>query len=267
MQQQDKASVGASRALLQVVRVSKSFGPLRALDHVDLSVDRGEFVALLGLNGAGKSTLFQILSGLYVADEGSVHVNGTNLRDNAVAALKGLGIVFQEATLDLDLPVRASLRFHGGLHGMSAQQAAARGAEEIARVGLAERFGDIARKLSGGNRRRVEIARALMHDPVILLLDEPTVGLDPTTRRSILEYVQILCKSKGLGVLWATHLIDEAEDANRVAILHKGHIIAVAPPAELMRMSNRSSLSDAFLALIDEESAGRNGQIQTRSAQ
>ena len=238
------------RPVLAVTGAVKAYGALRALDRVDLEVGSGEFVALLGLNGAGKTTLFQLLSGLFVPDDGTITINGADMRRDPVAGLKGLGIVFQEPTLDLDLPVRASLRFHAGLHGMTDHRAKTRIDEELARLGLADRAADTARKLSGGNRRRVELARALMHDPRILLLDEPTVGLDPAMRRDILDYVLGLCRTRGIGVLWATHLVEEAERADRVVILHRGRVVDSAPPEALVRKSGKPSLSEAFLALI-----------------
>jgi ABC-2 type transport system ATP-binding protein len=238
--------------VLSASAIVKAYGSLRALDHVSLEVGRGEFVALLGLNGAGKSTLFQLLTGLFAADEGGIMVNGSDLRRDAVSALARLGIVFQEPTLDLDLPVRSSLRFHAGLHGMARQHADRRLGEELACLGLSDRAGDSARKLSGGNRRRVELARALMHDPQILLLDEPAVGLDPAMRRDILDYVLKLRRERGLGVLWATHLVEEAERADRVVILHRGRIVDNASPAALMEKTGQKTLSEAFLALIGE---------------
>lgn len=238
--------------VLAVRGVVKTYGTLRALDGVDLEVHRGEIVALLGLNGAGKTTLFQVLTGLFVPDDGTVTVNGFDMRRDAVAGLRSLGIVFQEPTLDLDLPVTSSLRFHAGLHGMDRQRANIRLTEELERLGLNDRKSDIARKLSGGNRRRVELARALMHDPAILLLDEPTVGLDPATRRDLLDYVVSLREGRGLAVLWATHLIEEAERADRVVILHRGRVVENAAPRALMERTGQTALSDAFLSLIGE---------------
>jgi ABC-2 type transport system ATP-binding protein len=248
------------RSLVSVEGVVKSYGPLKALDHVDLRVDTAEFVALLGLNGAGKTTLFQLLSGLFVPDDGIVVVNGADMRRDPVAGLQGLGIVFQESTLDLDLPVSSSLYFHAGLHGMARIAAKTRMAEELGRLGLGDGIGSIGRKLSGGNRRRVELARALMHDPRVLLLDEPTVGLDPAVRRDLLEYVLKLCKQRSLGVLWATHLVEEAERADRVVILHRGRVVESAPPADLMRKAGKPTLSEAFLSLIQATDAGRGAQ-------
>ena len=239
--------------LLVVKGAVKKYGDLTALDRVNLRVEKGEFVALLGLNGAGKTTLFSILTGLFVPDEGSVELNGYRMQIDPVASLRGLGIVFQEATLDLDLSVAASMHFHAGLHGMGREQAKIRISEELGRLGLKDRLGDSARKLSGGNRRRVELARALIHDPNILLLDEPTVGLDPATRVDILDYALKLKERRQIGILWATHLIDEAERADRVVILHEGRIVENDHPQTLIEKSRKDDLSSAFLYLIGED--------------
>jgi ABC-2 type transport system ATP-binding protein len=255
-----------ARAVVSIEGVAKSYGALKALDQVDLRVGEREFVALLGINGAGKTTLFRLLTGLFVPDAGVIFVNGSDMRRDPVSGLKGLGIVFQEATLDLDLPVASSLYFHAGLHGIPRGHARKRMMEELDRLGLADSGGTIGRKLSGGNRRRVELARALMHDPRLLLLDEPTVGLDPAMRRDLLDYVLTLCKRRGLGVLWATHLVEEAEHADRVVILHRGRVIESATPADLRQRAGAKTLSDAFLALTgareaaDAGVAARNGQ-------
>jgi len=235
-------------AVLAVEAVSKSYGPRRALERVSLGVGRGEFVALLGPNGAGKTTLFQLLSGLFNADAGSIRINGHDIRRDPIPALAGIGVVFQQPTLDLDLTVQANLRFHARLHGMG-RRAGARIHEELARLGLSERRDDLARSLSGGNRRRLELARALLHDPPVLLMDEATVGLDPASRRQLLDYVHELCRRRGVGVLWATHLVDEAEAARRVVVLHEGKVLASASPGELRARTGQDSLAGAFLAL------------------
>ena len=238
---------------LKVEEVSKSYGSVKALDKVSLHVARGEFVALLGPNGAGKSTLFQLLTGLFVPDAGRIEVAGFDMRHQARQALACLGVVFQQATLDLDLSVVANLRFHARLHGMG-RAARAHIDAELERIGLTARATDRARTLSGGNRRKVELARALLHDPVVLLMDEPTVGLDPASRAQLVEYVHSLCTHRDVGVLWATHLVDEAESADRVIILHKGHWIASGTAAELRERTGRRSLRDAFLDLTGEAS-------------
>lgn len=239
----------ASAPVLDVQDVVKSYGARRALDGVALSVAPGEFVALLGPNGAGKTTLFQLLSGLFVADAGQVVVEGENIRNSAVRALAGLGIVFQQPTLDLDLSVRANLRFHARLHGMNRTRATARIDEELQRLDLTDRADEQARSLSGGNRRKVELARALLHQPRVLLMDEATVGLDPASRRQLVDYVHDLCSDRAMGVLWATHLVDEADRADRVLVLHQGKLLAQGSVSSLVEDAGESSLSDAFLKL------------------
>jgi len=244
-----QSTAEAPSAVLSVHEVRKSYGRTRALDGVSLEVACGEFVALLGPNGAGKSTLFQLLSGLFVADSGQVAVLGHDIRHDATAALGGIGIVFQQPTLDLDLSVRANLRFNARLHGLPAARARQRIEEEMARLALAESADVPARTLSGGNRRRVELARALVHEPAVLLMDEATVGLDPASRRQLLDYVLGLTRGRGVGVLWATHLVDEAEDADRVVVLHRGRILAEGAPAELAARAGTPGLAAAFLAM------------------
>lgn len=250
----------SSAPALSVDAVSKYYGNLKALDELSLTVARGEFVALLGPNGAGKSTLFQLLTGLFVPDEGRIEVVGHDMRNDARAALAKLGVVFQQATLDLDLSVIANLRFHARLHGMG-RVAGQRIADELERIGQAERGKDPARALSGGNRRKIELARALLHEPALLLMDEPTVGLDPGSRELLLNYVHQLCRDRGMGVLWATHLVDEAERAHRVIVLHKGKRIAVDTPRALCDQTGTSTLGEAFLALTGVTSAKKEETV------
>lgn len=242
----------ASGPALVVEAVSKSYGAVKALDQVSLEVGRGEFVGLLGPNGAGKSTLFQILSGLFVADAGRVTVLGYDIRHEATAALGGIGVVFQQPTLDLDLSVQANLRFNARLHGLSGARRRSRIQSELERVGLAERASDLTRTLSGGNRRRVELARALVHDPSVLLMDEPTVGLDPASRRQLLDYVLELRHQRSVGVLWATHLVDEVESADRVIILHRGKVLEQGAPSEVAARSGAPDVGEAFLVMTSD---------------
>ena len=234
---------------LEVRGLVKSYGSLKALDDVSLAVAEGEFVGLLGPNGAGKTTLFQILSGLFVADGGSVHVLGHDIRRSATAALAGIGVVFQQPTLDLDLSVLANLRFSARLHGMPRVRRRARIEAELERLDLSERADAQARTLSGGNRRRVELARALVHEPSVLLMDEATVGLDPASRRQLLDYVLDLRRERGVGVLWATHLVDEVERADRVVILHRGRILDAGAPDEIVARAGATGIGEAFLVM------------------
>lgn len=235
-------------AALRVAGVRKSYGARLALRDIDLAVAHGEFVALLGPNGAGKSTLFQLLTGLFNADAGTVEVAGHDLRRQPIAALAAIGVVFQQPTLDLDLTVAGSLLFHARLHGIGGREARRRIDAALQRCDLADRASERARSLSGGNRRRVELARALLHAPRVLLMDEPTVGLDPATRRRMLDDV-LAIRASGAGVLWATHLVDEAEAADRVVVLHRGEVLASGTPRALSESAGAARLADAFLRL------------------
>ena len=240
---------------LKVDDAVKSYGPVRALDGVTMSVDHGEFVALLGPNGAGKTTLFQVLTGLFVPDSGDIAIDGYNIRENAVPALGKLGIVFQAPTLDPELSILANLRFHTDLHGIRRKVASERIDAELKRFDLADRRKDPVRNLSGGNRRRVELARALLHQPSILLMDEATVGLDPQSRRDIVDMVLELRKERGIAILWSTHLVDEAEKADRVIVLHKGKVLVQGRQDALIQQTGEGSLQAAFLNLTFDPNA------------
>jgi ABC-2 type transport system ATP-binding protein len=237
--------------------VCKSYGKLRALDGVSLQVAPGEMVALLGPNGAGKSTLFQLLTGLFVADSGSVEVLGADMRRDPVRALAQLGIVFQQPALDLNLSVRASLRFHADLHGLAPAVSRPRIDALLERFGLAACASQPGRQLSGGNRRKVELLRALVHAPRLLLMDEATVGLDPASRAQLLDEVLQARAERGLGVLWATHLVDEAERAQRVIVLHRGQVRWDGSASALRQAQGQPTLQDAFLQLTGGEKSAR----------
>jgi len=233
--------------------VSKRYGRTQALEAVSLQVRAGEMVALLGPNGAGKTTLFQLLTGLFVADAGSVEVLGADMRREPVRALAQLGVVFQQPALDLNLSVRASLRFHADLHGLPRARARERIEALLQRFGLAEAAARLGRELSGGNRRKVELLRALLHEPRLLLMDEATVGLDPASRAQLLDEVLRARAERGLGVLWATHLVDEAERAQRVVVLHKGQVRWDGTAGGLCQEQGQGSLQAAFLRLTGGE--------------
>ncbi len=247
-------SIEATKALA-LFDVARAYGPVKAVDGVSFEVGPGEMVALLGPNGAGKSTLFQLLSGLFMPDRGRIEVMGHDMSRDPLPALAGLGIVFQQPTLDLELTVRGNLQFHAGLHGISSADARERIEEELARVGLSADATKRAETLSGGNRRRVELARALIHRPQVLLMDEPTVGLDPASRASLLAAVTELRSSRGVAVLWATHLCEEVADADRIVVMHRGKVLANAAPAALMRETGAGSVEAAFLKLTREGAA------------
>jgi len=239
---------GAAPALL-LDNVVKTYGSIRAVDGVSLKAHPGEFIALLGPNGAGKTTLFQLLSGLFAADSGRIEVMGHDMARDPVPALAGLGIVFQQPTLDLELSVIGNLMFHAGLHGIPRSEAEARIARELERLGLAERAHDKTAQLSGGNRRRVELARALLHEPRLLLMDEATVGLDPQSRGDLIRLMLAMRAERSVAVLWATHLCDEVGDADRVIVMHRGKVLADTTPAELVAAAGAASVEEAFLAM------------------
>jgi ABC-2 type transport system ATP-binding protein len=215
-----------SASALSVRGVGHRFGARQALADVTLEVPEGAFVALLGPNGAGKTTLFSIITRLYHNRSGEVRVLGYSMQRQSSEALARLGVVFQSRTLDSDLTLRQNLLYHAALHGMSRRDAEPRIQALLARVELAERADDKIRTLSGGQSRRVEIARSLIHAPRLLLLDEPTVGLDLKSRADIVAIVRGLVREEGLAVLWATHIFEEVEPADPVVVLHQGRVIA-----------------------------------------
>lgn len=192
--------------------ISFRYGDKAVLKEVSFALTSGRFHALLGPNGAGKSTLFGLLTRLLALQQGDVLLGGQSLRKQPAEAMRKIGVVFQQNALDLDLSVRQNLHYHAALHGLSRKEARDRGDRELARFKLLDRADDAVRQLNGGHRRRVEIARALLHQPSLLLLDEPTVGLDVASRRALNEHVRTLCEQDGLTVLWATHLIEEVQE-------------------------------------------------------
>ncbi len=238
---------------LAIDTLSYAFGPRKVLHEVSLAVQPGDFSILLGLNGAGKTTLFALITRLYSARTGRIAVFGHDIEREPLAALARLGVVFQQSTLDLDLTVEQNLYYHAALHGMTRAAARPRIEEELGRINLLDRKAERVRALSGGQKRRVELARALLHEPSLLLLDEPTVGLDMESRHFLLQHVQSLCRTRALGVLWATHLIDEAADASRVIVLHQGRVLEDAPARTITRPGE--TLKNAFDRLTRKEAA------------
>ncbi|WP_072376712.1 ATP-binding cassette domain-containing protein [Hyphomicrobium sp. NDB2Meth4] len=239
----------ASAPALVVNNVSHSFGDNAALKDVSLEIPRGRFVVLLGLNGAGKSTLFALITRLYDNVTGEIRIFGHNIRRRAMAALQRLGVVFQSRTLDLDLSLKQNLLYHCALHGIHGSEARRRTERALQIVGLADRAKEKVRNLSGGQSRRVEIARSLLHQPSLLLLDEPTVGLDIGSRESVVNIVRSLVEKEGLSVLWATHLFDEVRPTDLVVVLHKGRVLFTGTVPEMLAKTETKTVSDAFRKL------------------
>lgn len=230
---------------LEVAQLSYNYGSKQALDDVSFSVQTGRFCALLGPNGAGKSTLFNLLTRLFTAPDGVIKIAGIELKTSPRAALAQLGIVFQQSTLDLDLSVRQNLSYFAALHGIAGRDAVKRIDASLEKLDMLERAGEKARALNGGHRRRAEIARALIHNPSVLLLDEPTVGLDAAARAAITDHVHQLTED-GTTVLWATHLTDEVRPDDRLIVLHQARVLADGISAEIC---GETPLQDRFLQL------------------
>ena len=237
-------------AALEIKNVLHKFGSFTALNNVSLTINPGDFTVLLGLNGAGKTTLYSLITRLYNNNSGSIKIYGFDVRENSVNALKNIGVVFQQPTLDLDLSVKENLQYHSSLHGLSSSETSERINNEIGRINLDEKIKSKVRSLSRGQRRRVEIARSLLHRPRLLLLDEPTVGLDIGSRQMILKHVKNLCKKNNLAVLWATHLIDEIDKGEKVIIIHKGKVLESGDVSKIVKKTKTKNIQDAFNKLV-----------------
>jgi ABC-2 type transport system ATP-binding protein len=234
---------------LSIDAVSHAYGARRALIDVSFAVAAASFTALLGLNGAGKSTLFSLVTRLFGIQSGRISIFGHDISAAPGEALRLLGVVFQPRTLDLDLSVRQNLLYHAALHGIARREADARSHEVLARIGLADRSGSKVRDLSGGQMRRLEIARALLHRPRLLLLDEATVGLDVKARADILRHVRDLVSEQGIGVLWATHLFDEIIGSDDLVVLHEGRVLARGQVARVISDAGALDVNAAFANL------------------
>jgi ABC-2 type transport system ATP-binding protein len=240
---------GQTAPALEVEGVSHAYGRRQALADVSFAIAPSSFTVLLGLNGAGKSTLFSLVTRLFATQRGVIRIFGHDVAREPGEALRILGVVFQPRTLDLDLSVIQNLTYHAALHGIGKREARRRAADGLARIGLADRAGDKVRDLSGGQMRRVEIARALLHRPRLLVLDEPTVGLDIKARADILAHVRDLVAQEGVCVLWATHLVDEIADTDDLIVLHQGRMLAHGPVAQVLAQTGEPNVRAAFTRL------------------
>ena len=232
--------------------VSHCYGRRQALNEVTFSITPSTFAVLLGLNGAGKSTLFSLITRLYAIQRGRIRIFGRDVGHASSEALRMVGVVFQQRTLDLDLSVVQNLSYHAALHGIGKHDGYARAEEMLARIALSDRANDKVRNLSGGEMRRVEIARALLHEPRVLVLDEPTAGLDIKSRADILGHTRGLVAANGVSVLWATHLIDEISDGDDVILLHRGRILAQGSVASITESAQARDIREAFTRLTQD---------------
>jgi len=246
-----RRSSPAEMPALSIDGVSHSYGVRRALIDINFTVAPASFTALLGLNGAGKSTLFSLVTRLFGIQAGRIGIFGHDIGREPGEALRLLGVVFQPRTLDLDLSVTQNLLYHAALHGIDRREARLRAGEVLARIGLADRAGSKVRDLSGGQMRRLEIARALLHRPRLLLLDEATVGLDVKARADILGHVRRLVTEQGIGVLWATHLFDEIIPRDDLVVLHQGRVLAHGPGARIIADTGAQDINSSFMRLTE----------------
>ena len=207
------------------------------------------FNVLLGPNGAGKSTLFSLLTGLTQTTQGTIEINGDNLKNQQSKIMSQMGVVFQQSTLDLDLSVKQNLLYYAALHGIAPKKALINIEIILSQLSLTERLHDKVRTLNGGHRRRVEIARALIHQPKVLLLDEATVGLDVDSRLLIISYVRNLCEQRGICVLWASHLMDEVKPSDQLIIINQGEIQAQAQSSDLCKQYKVEDIYQLYFAL------------------
>ncbi|MDP6445218.1 MAG: ABC transporter ATP-binding protein [Pirellulaceae bacterium] len=246
-------------AAIEVDRVSHRYGTREALKQVSLDVQRGEVYAVLGPNGGGKTTLFRLISTLIPIQEGGVSILGADVRTDPVAAQMRMGVVFQAPSLDHKLTVRENIRHQATLYGLSRRVTAEREAELVEQLGVADRVDDLVETLSGGLRRRVELAKGMIHRPQVLLLDEPSTGLDPGARADLWSYLGRVRSESNVTVALTTHLLEEAERADRIAILNEGVVVDIDSPDAL-----RASVGGDTITVVADDPEKLNRAIGER---
>jgi ABC-2 type transport system ATP-binding protein len=250
--------------MIQVTDLTKRFGVFTAVDHISFSVKKGQIFAFLGPNGAGKTTTIKMLTTLLKPTEGKIEMNGHDPVESQNEVRRSFGIVFQDPSLDDELTAMENMQFHGILYNVPRKVLRERIEKLLKFVELWDRKDDFVKHFSGGMKRRLEIARGLIHHPKILFLDEPTLGLDPQTRNHIWTYIQDLNKKEGMTVFFTTHYMEEADRvADEVAVIDHGHIIAQGTSRALKEKTKTKTLEEAFLALTgnairEEESSGKD---------
>lgn len=236
--------------MIEVQNLTKKFDDLAAVNNISFQVQQGDFFAFLGPNGAGKSTTIKMLVTLQSPTQGQIQLNGFDTRKNPAKIRDSFGIVFQDYSLDNELTAYENMYFHSVIYHVPKAERKQKINQLLELVDLAERKDDLVREFSGGMKRRLEIARGLLHEPKVLFLDEPTLGLDPQTRKHIWDYIKKLNQEKGLTVFFTTHYMDEAERyADHIAVIDHGNIVAQGTVADLKSKTKTNSLEDAFLSL------------------
>jgi ABC-2 type transport system ATP-binding protein len=242
--------------MIQVDNLLKTFGEVKAVDGVSFHVAAGEIFAFLGPNGAGKSTTIKMLCTLVTPTAGSAQVAGLDVATQRSAVRRQIGLVFQESTLDEYLTAEQNLRFHAAIYGMPRRTVAPRIEAVLELVGLADRKTSAVRTYSGGMKRRLEIARGLLHSPRVLFLDEPTIGLDPDSRQVLWRYVDELRREEDITVVLTTHYMDEAERCDRIAIINHGTIVALGTPTKL-----KAEVGDDRVRIVTSDNAASAKKI------
>jgi ABC-2 type transport system ATP-binding protein len=238
-----------NKNILELKNVDFSYGKKMVLNNISFKIRKGTFTVLLGLNGAGKSTIFSLITRLQNLQTGEIEINDYPIK-NYSKALKDIGIVFQEPTLDLDLTVKQNLHYYGSLKGLTFKETLISIEDEIKKLELEDVLNTTVRNLNGGHRRRVEILRALINKPKLLLLDEPTVGLDLKSRFDILNYVRDLVKRENLSILWITHLFDEVNEDDDISIIKAGKIMDEGIVKDIVTKYEKDNLVDTFNFLV-----------------
>lgn len=238
--------------VLYMEDVSVSFDGFKAINGLNFYVDAGELRCVIGPNGAGKTTLFSLITRLFDTRDGRIEIAGRDLKRDGSSALAPLGVVFQQQTLDLDLTVRQNLGYFAALRGLGRREARERMIRALGALSMSERIDEKVRSLNGGHRRRVEIARALLHGPGLLLLDEPTVGLDVASREAMVSHVHRLAAEDGVAILWATHLIDEIDASDDLIVLHQGSVRAQGQASEVISSHGADDLGTVFAMLTQD---------------
>lgn len=227
------SSTTATHSAAEIDGLSFRYKERAALDGVSFGVNKGEIFGLLGPNGSGKTTLFRILSTLIPPQKGTARIFGKDVKTETDAVRREIGVVFQAPSLDKKLTAAENLRHQGHLYGLSGAELSKRIGEMLSRVGMSDRSNDLTEKMSGGQRRRVELAKGLLHRPKLMLLDEPSTGLDPGARRDLMAYLKELSECDGVTSLLTTHLMEEAEQCSRLAVMREGKLVALDTPEAL----------------------------------